>query len=110
MVLVDAPCSNTGVMAKRVQSRWRWPKLDHAALRELQLKLLRQAAESLVGGGILVYSTCSIDPAENEKLVAQFLGEGERRFEKVHEEGTLPSLTNDAAGTWDGGYFAVLRG
>lgn len=108
-VLVDVPCSNTGVMAKRVQSRWRWITLDHEGLHTLQKNLLIQAAAYLNPGGVLVYATCSIDPAENEKLVRGLLKEFPQDMKVVHQENTLPSLTDDPTGTHDGGYYAVLR-
>jgi len=80
--------------------------LDHAALQALQLKLIEQGMGMLAEGGRLVYSTCSIDPMENGKLVAKFVeGKGVR---VSHEEATLPSLSNAAESTRDGGYFAVL--
>jgi 16S rRNA (cytosine967-C5)-methyltransferase len=107
LVLVDVPCSNSGVMSKRVQSRWRWPSLDHAALHTLQGKLLAQGAEKVATGGRLVYSTCSIDPGENEGIVKGFLAGGS--FRSVHEEATLPSLVSEATGAHDGGYYCVME-
>ena len=107
LVLVDAPCSNTGVMAKRVQSRWRWPSLNHEALATLQRQLLEQAAALLAPGGVLIYATCSIDPAENQDRVKQFLAT-HPDFKTVAEESTLPSLEVPADATHDGGYFAIL--
>jgi len=101
--LVDVPCSNLGVMAKRVQSRWRWPTLDHAALATLQEKLLAQAATL---APVVIYATCSIDPEENEKRVAKFAA-ANSRWKVVHEELTLPA--GATAGPRDGGYYAVLR-
>ncbi len=107
LVFADVPCSNTGVMAKRVQSRWRWPSLDRPALHALQLQLLTQAYESLTVGGTLIYSTCSIDAAENEQLVSAFLAT-HPGVRIVSQEATLPSLTSGAAETHDGGYYAIL--
>jgi 16S rRNA (cytosine967-C5)-methyltransferase len=109
-ILLDVPCSNTGVFAKRVQSRWRWPTLDRAALAALQLNILRQAARLLAprGGGTLLYSTCSIDPAENQDRIRAFLAENPA-FQLVTEESTLPSLNVPPTAPHDGGYFAVLR-
>jgi 16S rRNA (cytosine967-C5)-methyltransferase len=107
LVLIDAPCSNTGVMAKRVQSRWRWPTLDHAALHNLQQKLLVEGLNHLAPSGALLYSTCSIDPAENDKLIANFLGI-HPTLTLFHQQTTLPSLTNAPTQTHDGGYFAIL--
>jgi 16S rRNA (cytosine967-C5)-methyltransferase len=107
LVLVDVPCSNTGVMGKRVQSRWRWPALDHAALHALQEKLLRQGASLVSPAGRLVYSTCSIDPAENEAIARKAADPG-AGYRVLMEETTLPSLANDPTTTHDGGYFCVL--
>jgi 16S rRNA (cytosine967-C5)-methyltransferase len=73
-VLVDAPCSNTGVMRRRPDLRWRIEEKEIARLATLQLKLLDQAAELTKSGGGLVYSTCSLEPEENERVVEQFLG------------------------------------
>src|SRR5262249_21219372 len=108
IVLVDVPCSNTGVMSKRVQSRWRWPALDRAALRQLQLKLLTQAATLLAPKGLLIYSTCSIDPAENAQLVSDFLNTAKNSLKLITSDATLPSLVGPPELSHDGGYFAVL--
>ena len=108
LIVLDVPCSNTGVFAKRVQSRWRWPTLDHAALAALQLKLLQQAAALLGPQGLLLYSTCSIDPAENQERVRSFRTQNPA-FQVVAEESTLPSLAAPPKAPHDGGYFALLR-
>ena len=73
-VLVDAPCSNTGVMQRRPDLRWRIEEKEIARLAALQLKLLGKAAEFTKPGGVFVYSTCSLEPEENERVVEQFLG------------------------------------
>jgi len=108
LIVVDVPCSNTGVFAKRVQSRWRWPALDHEALGALQLQLLQQAAAVLGPQGLLLYSTCSIDPAENQERVRSFLAQSPA-FHVVAEEFTLPSLAAPPNAPHDGGYFALLQ-
>ncbi len=108
LVFVDVPCSNTGVMAKRVQSRWRWPSLDHTALHTLQTQLLMQGFRLLAPGGTLIYSTCSLDPAENESLVAAFLAGLPGALRVAEQEATLPALTTRADTAHDGGYFAIL--
>jgi 16S rRNA (cytosine967-C5)-methyltransferase len=72
-VLLDAPCSNTGVMRHRVDVKWRLQEGDMNRHAEQQLALLNAAAKVVALGGRLIYSTCSIDPAENEDVVAQFL-------------------------------------
>ena len=72
-VLVDVPCSNTGVMRRRLDLRWRFSPSEAKRLADEQFKLLDQAAERAKPDGQLVYSTCSIEPEENEQLVARFL-------------------------------------
>lgn len=72
-VLLDAPCSNTGVMRHRIDVKWRLQEGDFAKHAAQQLALLRSAARLVREGGRLVYSTCSIDPAENEEVVQQFI-------------------------------------
>ena len=67
-ILVDAPCSNTGVMRRRVDLRWRLNPREFSALREEQLRILRATIPLLKPGGVLVYSTCSIEPEENEDV------------------------------------------
>jgi 16S rRNA (cytosine967-C5)-methyltransferase len=73
-VLLDAPCSNTGVMRRRVDLRWRIRPEEIERLRSTQLELVRQAARNLKPGGTLIYSTCSLEPEENEKVIEDFLG------------------------------------
>ncbi|MDP9003784.1 MAG: 16S rRNA (cytosine(967)-C(5))-methyltransferase RsmB [Verrucomicrobiota bacterium] len=68
-ILVDAPCSNTGVMRRRVDVRWRLTPKDFSRLREEQLRILRAIIPLLKAEGVLVYSTCSIEPEENEAVV-----------------------------------------
>jgi 16S rRNA (cytosine967-C5)-methyltransferase len=72
-VLIDVPCSNTGVMRHRVDVKWRLQEGDFARHARQQLALLGAAARCVAPGGRLVYSTCSIDPEENEHVVAAFL-------------------------------------
>ena len=74
-ILIDAPCSNTGVMRRRVDLRWRIRPGEIGRLRATQGELLRQAASLLKPGGTLVYSTCSLEPEENGDLVNEFLRE-----------------------------------
>jgi 16S rRNA (cytosine967-C5)-methyltransferase len=88
-VLVDAPCSNTGVMRRRVDLRWRVQPEEILRLRQAQLDLLRTAARLLKPGGTLVYSTCSLEPEENREVVAQFLEE-HGGFAMQHERELLP--------------------
>lgn len=71
-VLTDVPCSNTGVMRHRVDVKWRLQENDFAKHGKQQLALLHAAARLVAPGGRLVYSTCSIDPEENERVVRAF--------------------------------------
>jgi len=72
-VLVDAPCSNTGVMRRRVDLRWRIRPEELPRLQATQQELLHRASLVVKPGGILVYSTCSLEPEENRQVVDQFL-------------------------------------
>jgi 16S rRNA (cytosine967-C5)-methyltransferase len=74
-ILLDAPCSNTGVMRRRVDLRWRIRPEELQRLRKTQLDLLRDAVKRLKPGGTLVYSTCSLEPEENGDVVREFLAE-----------------------------------
>ena len=71
-VLVDAPCSNTGVLRRRPDARWRWSAERIKELTSLQAEILARAAAHVAPGGILVYSTCSNEPEENSGQVAAF--------------------------------------
>ncbi len=74
-VLLDAPCSNTGVMRRRVDLRWRLRPEEFERLRATQCALLRRAATQVKPGGLLVYSTCSLEPEENREVVDLLLSE-----------------------------------
>lgn len=72
-VLVDAPCSNTGVFRRRPDARWNWSEAKLAELVRLQAEILDAAAAHVALGGTLVYSTCSNEPEENGEQVEAFL-------------------------------------
>lgn len=103
-VLVDAPCSNTGVLAARPSARWRFGPQSLASLGELQARLLAAGAARVKPGGRLVWSTCSLEPEENEQRVRTFLTENSG-WELAEEVSSLPSA---APGPVDGGYAARL--
>jgi 16S rRNA (cytosine967-C5)-methyltransferase len=101
-ILVDAPCSNTGVMRRRVDLRWRIQPEEIERLRSAQLDLLKQAATQVKPGGVLVYSTCSLEPEENGEVVKQFLSE-RADFKLESERELLPFMDNV-----DGAFVAAL--
>ncbi|MDN3515726.1 MAG: 16S rRNA (cytosine(967)-C(5))-methyltransferase RsmB [Candidatus Brocadia sp.] len=101
-VLIDAPCSNTGVLSRRVEARWRLKEEDINKLALLQFSMLRTGASLLRSGGCLVYSTCSIEPEENHEVIRKFIGR-EPQFYLETEEYYLP-----VANAGDGGYMARL--
>jgi 16S rRNA (cytosine967-C5)-methyltransferase len=102
-VLLDAPCSNTGVMRRRVELRWRVRPEELDRLCTKQSELLRLAACRVRPGGTLVYSTCSLESEENEQVVAAFL-KSKPGFTLETERQLLPF-----AEAVDGAYVARLR-
>ncbi|MEK3730980.1 16S rRNA (cytosine(967)-C(5))-methyltransferase RsmB [Paenibacillus sp. FSL M8-0334] len=74
-ILLDAPCSGLGVIRRKPDLKWGKSPEDIAEIAALQRRLLHTAAELLRLGGLLVYSTCTIEPAENEEAVADFLAD-----------------------------------
>jgi len=106
-VLVDAPCSNTGVLGKRPAARWRFSNASQTELGAIQTALLADGARCVRPGGRLVYSTCSIEPEENQRRVKAFL-ESHPEFTLEAELDALPQ-TRQPRGPMDGGYAARLR-
>ena len=102
-VLVDAPCSNTGVLRRRPDARWNWSEEKLAALVKLQSEILDACASRVAPGGALVYSTCSNEPEENEAQVAAFLA----RHPDFSLEESRESIPYES-GT-DGAFAALLR-
>jgi 16S rRNA (cytosine967-C5)-methyltransferase len=102
-ILVDAPCSNTGVMRRRADLRWRIQPEEIERLRSVQLELLRKVASRLKPGGLLVYSTCSLEPEENGEVVQQFLAD-HPSFKSERERELLPFVEGV-----DGAYVTRLR-
>ena len=96
-VLVDAPCSGLGVIARRPDLRWRRKAEDIDRLRREQLALLESGAALVKPGGVLVYSTCTIEPEENEEVVAAF-------------RDRYPGFRQDDPGDWPAELAGVLDG
>ena len=105
-VLLDAPCSNTAVLAGRPGARWRFGPASLRALTELQSRLLACAARRVRPGGRLVYSTCSLEPEEGERMISDWLADNAGWG--LEEEHTL-SPSTQAGGPVDGGYAARLH-
>lgn len=79
-ILLDAPCSGLGILAKHPDIKWRRSMDQLMEFSRLQTDLLKQAAQVLRAGGRLVYSTCTIDPLENEEVIDAFLEEQKVSF------------------------------
>lgn len=88
-VLLDVPCSGTGVLRRRPDARWRLRPGWIDTLVGLQRQLLHAMADLVPTGGLLVYATCSLEPEENEEQVARFLAE-------------RPEFERDTEGSADG--------
>lgn len=100
--LVDVPCTNTGVLGRRPEVRWRLRPDSFDRFIPLQTKLLLQAAERVRPGGAIVYSTCSIEPGENDELIRCVLD----RVQWLTMECQSQAIPGSPA---DGGYWARLR-
>jgi 16S rRNA (cytosine967-C5)-methyltransferase len=100
--VVDVPCSNTGVLGRRPEVRWRLQPHEFEHLIRLQRSLLTTALNRVKPGGVVVYSTCSIDPDENGGVVRAVLNE--MKGVKLEAEHTsIPGRPSD------GGYWARLK-
>jgi len=100
-ILLDVPCSNSGVLRRRPDARWRVDPARTSQLIRLQRHLLDNAAHLLAPGGRLVYSTCSIDAAENEEQIAAFL--------KRYPQFRLADFATLLPPGTDGAYAAALE-
>jgi 16S rRNA (cytosine967-C5)-methyltransferase len=101
-VLVDAPCSNTGVLRRRPDARWNWSEKSLSKIVELQKEILDRAAGMTAPGGTLVYSTCSNEPEENDLQVEAFL-ERNPGFSLKAKRESIPFETG-----YDGAFAAAL--
>ena len=102
-VLVDAPCSNTGVLRRRPDARWNWSPEKLSALVKLQAEILDAAALRVRPGGRLVYSTCSNEPEENASQVEAFIAR-HPDFRLVASKESVPFETE-----YDGAFAAALE-
>lgn len=116
-ILVDAPCSGTGVLRRRVDLRWKLRENQIPVLAKLQGELLDSANELLAPGGILVYSTCTLESDENQEAARHFL-ERHEEYEIERAESFVPKDLVEAEG-WmethpekhgvDGGFAVRLK-
>lgn len=97
IVLLDVPCTGTGVLARRPDLRWRRRKYDITRMAAVQKELLSRAANKVKPGGRLIYSTCSVEPEENFEQISQFLG-NRLDFTLKSAKDRLPALLVDEHG------------
>lgn len=93
-ILVDAPCSGTGTLQRRPEIRWRLRQTQLAGFQELQVALLCNAVNHLKPGGTLVYSTCSLEPEENEQAIDKLIQTQPECFLDLPPEEGLKPLFN----------------
>ncbi len=117
LVLVDAPCTGTGTFRRHPDARWRLKISDLAVMASIQRGVLRSAASIVKPGGLLVYSTCSLEPEENDEQIEHFLKDNPGWKLDPPPEGVVPASVLDRGllrvlpqrhGT-DGAFAARLR-
>jgi 16S rRNA (cytosine967-C5)-methyltransferase len=117
VVLIDAPCTGTGTFRRHPDARWRMKRSDLAVMSALQRDVLRTASSIVAPGGLLVYSTCSLETEENDVQIERFLTEHPHWRLDPPAEGAVPAAVLDAGrlrvlpqkhGT-DGAFAARLR-
>jgi 16S rRNA (cytosine967-C5)-methyltransferase len=102
-LLLDVPCSGLGVLKRNPDAKWKLSPDFIKNVKELQQHILRDYAGMLKPGGLMVYSTCSILPSENEKQVQSFLSVNQDKYELADEKYSWPS------DGFDGFYMALIR-
>ena len=102
-ILLDVPCSNMGVIARRPEAVYRLTQQSLKELADLQLRLLESASNALAENGILVYATCSPDPVETTQVIAKFL-KAHPEFAKAGE----PSFPGSKDSRFDGFFAQAL--
>lgn len=105
LLILDVPCSNTGVLARRPEARYRFNANTLRTLVQLQRRIIESAIRFLRPGGYLLYSTCSLEKQENEDQAAWIVQR--YRAELMNQQHTLPS-GSDAA-YHDGSYYVLLK-
>jgi 16S rRNA (cytosine967-C5)-methyltransferase len=116
-VLIDVPCTGTGTFRRHPDARWRLKVSDLAVLPAMQRSILRAAATAVRPGGLLVYSTCSLETEENDAQVESFLAENDGWVLEPPPDGAVPAAVLDAGRlrvlpqrhATDGAFAARLR-
>ena len=101
-LLLDVPCTGLGVLRRNPDTKWKLDEESIWDLQQTQASILNQYSKMVKTGGLMVYATCSLMPAEDEDQVQKFLGE-HKNWEFVKDLHTWPSEG------WDGFYMALLR-
>jgi len=101
-ILLDAPCSNTGVMRRRVDVRWRLQPADFLRMQKRQVEMLGALIPLLAANGLLVYSTCSLEQEENEQVTRGIL-DASPALRLIEEKHSLPFRDG-----FDGAFAAKL--
>lgn len=116
LVLADVPCSGTGTLARRPDARWRLTATDPRSLARIQSRLLAGASRAVPPGGLLVYSTCTLEPEENDQVVEGFLSQhpefrleapGDMNPQVLDDRGQLRVLPQRTG--FDGAFAARMR-
>ena len=116
-VLIDVPCTGTGTFRRHPDARWRIKVSDIAVMSALQKLILRAAAKTVKPDGLLIYSTCSLEPEENDSQIDSFLSDNLNWILEPPPEGSVPPEVLDGGrlrvlphrhGT-DGAFAARLR-
>ena len=116
-VLIDVPCTGTGTFRRHPDARWRLKVSDLAVMGALQRSIIRAAATVVRPGGLLIYSTCSLEPDENDAQVESFLAENPEWVLEPPPDGAVPPAVLDAGRlrvlpqrhATDGAFAARLR-
>ena len=98
-ILVDAPCSGTGTLARNPEIKWRLKAEDLLRLQAYQVEILRSAMKHVAPGGRIVYSTCSLEPEENEQVIERVLAENSE-FRVIDARSRLLELQSSGELAW----------
>ena len=106
LVLLDVPCSNTGVLGRRVEARYRCTRAALERLTDIQRQLIADSVPLLTPKGAILYATCSVETRENEEITA-WAGQW-HRFRPDFVRRTLPAAPSGQASSVDGSFSTLL--